>query len=169
MVGGEQVERAVEIHTTHGVIEGQLHVAPCLRTLDDLNLVAKNFVTVHAPKTRSGSILNNDGPLAINKHGILFVRELKQMAPRAGGSFGRFTKAALLLQVGGFDIHGFVHVPPGGQPLKRFDHDGHPFVSLTSVLVSGPDGELTTEFLAVNRAHVLTAQQSCVAEPALVE
>ena len=42
--------------------------------------------------------------------------------------------------------------------MKRLDQDTHAFISLTTVLVTGPDTEVMTPFLAVNRDFVTAAQ-----------
>jgi len=152
-------ERGVRIHTTAGRIEGNLKMAASVRTLDDLNLVARRLVTVHSAHAEESNWPFDSGKLSINKASILFVQELGTPAVQTGVSFGRFTRSAIRLRVGNYDLQGFVHVPPGGMAMKRLDQDNHPFVSLTSVLVSGPDGEFTTAFLAVNRSHIIAAQE----------
>ncbi len=55
-------------------------------------------------------------------------------------------------------MHGFVHVPPGGNPMTRLNQGEHAFVALTSASVIGPGEELATPFLAVNRGHILAAR-----------
>jgi hypothetical protein len=151
-------DRAIRVDTVDGAIEGWLRTGAKLRTLDDLNVVAKRFVTIYAPKSLTGSLQVGSGPLSINKDAILFVRELSPPPPRSGSRLGDFTRVPVQLRVKHFEIQGLVDVPPGGSPMKRLDQDTHPFVSLTSVLVAGPDGRATTPFLAVNRSHVTTAQ-----------
>jgi hypothetical protein len=151
-------DRAVRIDTVDGPIEGWLRVSAKLRTLDELNMVAKRFVTIHSPKTLTGSWQGGSGPLAINKGSVLFVRELSPPPPRSGSRLGDFTRAPVQLRVKNFEIQGLVDVPPGAGPIKRLDQDTHLFISLTSVLVTGPDGQATTPFVAVNRNHVMTAQ-----------
>lgn len=151
-------DRAVRIDTIEGPLEGYMRSGAMLRTLDDLNMVSKRFVTLHAPKSLTGAWQPGPAPLAINKDAILFVRELSAPPPIPGSQFGRFTRAPVRLRVRNFEIEGFVHVPPGGAAMKRLDQDNHPFISLTTVLVTGPDEPSTTPFLAVNRAHITTAQ-----------
>jgi hypothetical protein len=58
----------------------------------------------------------------------------------------------------GFEIEGFLAVPPSGSALKRLDHDRHDFIALTNVLLSGAEGAEALPFLAVNRRFVTTAQ-----------
>jgi len=155
----ERNERGVRIQTTAGRIEGNLRIATRLRTLDDLNLVSKRLVTMHSAHAEEANWPFDPGKVSINKASVLFVQELGTPTVQTGVSFGRFTRSAVRLRVGEFDIQGFVHVPPGGMAMKRLDQDNHPFVSLTSVLVSGPDGEFTAPFLAVNRSHIIAAQE----------
>ena len=155
----ERHERGVRIHTTAGRIEGNLKIAASLRTLDDLNLVAKRLVTLHSAHAEDANWPFDSGALSVNKDSILFMMELGSPAVQAGVQFGRFTRSPVRLRVGTYDVQGFVHVPPGGVAMKRLDQDNHPFVSLTSVLVSGPEGEFTAPFLAVNRSHIIAAQE----------
>lgn len=155
----EQNERGVRIQTTEGRIEGNLRIATRLRTLDDLNLVSKRLVTLYSAHAEETNWPFDPGQVSINKASVLFVQELGTPTVQTGVSFGRFTRSPVRLRVGAFDIQGFVHVPPGGMAMKRLDQDNHPFVSLTSVLVSGPDGEFTAPFLAVNRSHIIAAQE----------
>jgi len=159
VINQERHERGVRIQSTAGKIEGNLRIAASLRTLDDLNLVAKRLVTMHSAYAEDSDWNFDPGSLSINKASILFLQELGTPAVQAGSSFGRFTRSPVRLRVGSYDIQGFVHVPPGGVAMKRLDQDNHPFVSLTSVLVSGPDGEFTAPFLAVNRSHIIAAQE----------
>lgn len=150
-------ERAIRIQTADGAVDGLLLTSPGSRTLDDLN-VSRRFVTLHAPANAPEDWQLGSSPLAVSKRSILFVHELAPPPPRSGSRFGAFTRSAVHLRVGGFEIDGFVHVPPGGVPLKRLEQDGHDFVSLTSVLLCGLHAEQTLPFLAVNRCFVTTAQ-----------
>lgn len=166
MIREERQQRAVRIHTADGAIDGHLQVSPRSRTLDDLNVVSKQFVSLHAPGDLGSRWRSGCGPLAVSKSSILFLRELGT-PPVQRGEFGRFTRAPLLLRVGPYDVHGLVHVPWGGAPLKRLDQDGHCFIALTSVLVAQDEAEFTAPFLAVNRSHIRAARQ--VGEPVGVD
>ena len=75
------------------------------------------------------------------------------------GRFGSFTRSPIRLRVKDHEIEGFCHVPPDGAPMKRLEHGEHPFISLTTVLVTSPDGQSTAPFLAVNRTHILAVQE----------
>ena len=127
-------ERGVRITTTEGVVEGVLLMSARLRTLDDLNMVSKRFLMVQRPTSRTPSWQLGDGELAINKNSILFVEELSAPPPKGGGRFGTFTRAAMRLKLKQYEVEGFVHMPPGGQAMKRLDQGNHAFVSLTTVL-----------------------------------
>ena len=48
--------------------------------------------------------------------------------------------------------------------MKRLEHGEHPFISLTTVLVTGPDGESTAPFVAGNRAHISARQEVDLSE-----
>ena len=155
----EREERAIRIDTVDGPIEGCLHVSPKLRTLDDLNLVATRFVTVYSHSSPSNEWNFGSGPLAINRSSVLFVRELAPPPPRPNNRFCNFTRSPVRIRVKSYEIEGFCHVPPGGAPMKRLEHGEHPFISLTTVLVTGPDGQSTAPFVAVNREHISAVQE----------
>lgn len=70
------------------------------------------------------------------------------------------------MRVKDYEIEGFIHVPAGGAPMKRLEHGKHPFISLTTVLVTGPEGQSTAQFLAVNRAHISAVQEIDVGQGA---
>jgi hypothetical protein len=158
MTGGEQHQRAVRVQTVHGSLRGSLRLAAQLRTLDDLNVVAKSFVTLHDVEATEVFSFS-EGSISVNKSLILFVGEIATRQTQAGGQFGRFSRASIQLKVGPFDVQGFVHVPAGGVVMKRLDQSSHPFIALTSALVVGPDVEFTAPFLAVNRNQVVAAQE----------
>ena len=149
--------RPIRVVTVDDVLEGELQVGSGLRTLDDLNLVTQRFIMLHSPKSIRKCREFESGPVAINKNSILFVCELDEPAPLVDG-IDRFTCATVRLQLLQYEIEGFVHVPPGGAPLKRFDQERHPFVSLTSALVTEGDEGETAAFVAVNCIYVSTAQ-----------
>ncbi len=43
--------------------------------------------------------------------------------------------------------------------MKRLEHGEHPFIALTTVLLTGPDGQSTAPFLAVNRTQISAVQE----------
>jgi len=46
-----------------------------------------------------------------------------------------------------------------GSSLTRLNQSAHPFIALQSAIVVGPGADFSTSFLAINRAHVLSAQE----------
>ena len=164
----QRESRPVRFETVHGTVEGILEVSAILRTLDDLNVVAKHFVTVHRPQLAGSDWRFDEGALAINKQSILLVQELAEPASKSKKSFGgTFSRASVRLRVGHFDVEGFVHVPAGGDPMKRLNQQEHPFLALTSASVVGDETRTGVPFLAVNRSHILAAQELPTAAPVL--
>ena len=155
-------DRPVRIETIEGAVEGCLNIGPQIRTLDELNMSSKRFVTIYYPKSVTGEWNLGVGPLAVEKESILFVRELAAPAPGPVSSTFNFTRAAVHLRVNKYEVEGFLHVPPGGMVMKRLEQDNHRFLSVTTVLLTGPGEPATMSFLAVNRNFITTAQ---VAEP----
>jgi hypothetical protein len=149
--------RRVRIQTQQGEVEGWIAVAPSTRTLDDLNLITRDFIHVRPGSVRIEGWAHGAGTVAINKSTILYVIELSPLKPRTAPA-GRYERAPIVLAVGPYGVRGFVHVPPGGDPLARLNVGRHPFIALTSVSIVGPDRELATGFLAVQRQHVIAAQ-----------
>ena len=133
-------------------------VSEVLRTLDDLNLAAKAFLTVHSPVLEGTGWSFPGGPLSVNKGNILFLAELSEREGGQSEQFVDFTRAAVRLRVGAFDIEGFVHVPPRGDPMMRFNQDTHPFIAVTSGSVVGPDKQFEASFLAIKRSHIMAVQ-----------
>jgi len=152
-------ERRVRCQTINGVVEGSLLVSPRLRTLDDLNNVPSNFVTLYQPVAVETGWPLSGSPVAINKDSILFVTELTAFAGTGGMHPGDHTRSPITLQLSEHLLNGFVHLPPNGDPIVRLNQDTHPFLALTAASVLGPNGPFTAPFVAVNRVHVLVAQQ----------
>jgi hypothetical protein len=155
-----QQNRLIRIYTIHGSVEGYLHIGPQLRTLDTLNFTSKCFVRIHSAKSLTSAWTSGGGTLSVNKSSILFVRELSSPPVQLSGQPGGFTPGAVRMRVKDYELEGFVHVPPGGEAMMHLDRDDHPFVSLTTVLLSGPDEEVTTPFLAINREHIALAEET---------
>jgi len=151
-------ERSVRLYTPWALIEGALACPARMRTLDELN-VTTEFLSVRRPVTLRRSWEVAEENLAIHKSSILFVHECGPSPPLDGGDFGRFARASVRLKIDDFTVHGFVHVPPGGSPLKRFENQRHPFVALTSALIAGDQIEVVVPFLAVNRLRVAAIQE----------
>jgi hypothetical protein len=160
----ETHERQIRIRTEYEVIDGLIRTSPFLRTLDDLNVASRNFVTVYNAVLSSTEWSPEDGPLAVNRDSILFVMELSgpPILPSSRAALmgtDRHTRAAIRLRVGDYLVQGCVHVPHGGNALSRLYQASHPFVALTSVSATRQQADFTATFLAVNRAHILAAQE----------
>lgn len=168
---GQQFNRTIYIQTTLGAVEGTLASSVMLRLLDDLNVVARNFLTVHDPMILAGPWSSGDGPINLNKRSVLFVKEKAGCPPPIGNRrvSSRFTRAPIEMLLKEFRLQGYVHLPPGGDPLTRLNQLDSTFVALTSVSVIGPAEEFVTPFLAVNQAHVMSAQAISEPQPALVD
>jgi len=151
-------ERTVRIETLQGSIGGHLLISQLRRTLDELNMVARAFLTVHSSVLDGTGWSFPDGELSVNKNNILFLAELSESAGGQKEKFVDFTPAQVRLRVGTFDIEGFVHVPPHADPLQRLNQDAHLFIAVTSGSAVGPDTQFETPFLAVRRSHILAVQ-----------
>ena len=154
-------QRPVLIHASRGTLEGELGIGTALRTLDRLNLLHHAFVTIENPRVVAGDWSIEPGTLLLNTSCILFVVELssRRLGVCDAGEAARFSRSAVRLQVGDYEIQGFLHVPGKGRPLIRLKQDRHAFMAVTSASVVGPDTAFASSFLAVNRAHVLAAQE----------
>jgi hypothetical protein len=150
--------RRVRIETTHGPIEGSIRIGPRARTLDDLNQEARDFVILRDPELKTNGWSPGRQPLAISKATVLFVTEVSDFIPGGDVRGGEYTRASMTLVVGDFVIRGFVHLPPGGDPLLRLNQQHRSFLALTSASVVGPHAQFAAGFIAVNRSHVSTAQ-----------
>jgi len=153
------VERQVSIETERGTVEGSLFISPMLRTLDDLNM-DRAFLTLQAKDCHVSEWSLRRGELLLSKTTILTMRELGPPPDMSAGRpmGARFARASVRLQVGSFQIEGFVHVPPGGSMTARLNQAGPQFLSITSASVVGPTSQFAAPFLAVNRKHILAAQ-----------
>jgi hypothetical protein len=147
-----QVERPVQIQTNRERLSGSLQSTPHQRTLDDLNVGSRQFIVLWESAREAGM----PSPVAIAKSSILFVWEAGEPPAVPHESVGRFTRSSVQIRVGEFDIAGFIHVPPGGDVLQRVLGATHPFLSVTSASVVGPDGEFAAGFLAINMKHIET-------------
>jgi hypothetical protein len=97
----------------------------------------------------------------VNTASILFVIERTSFKRKSGKRVeaARFNRAAVHLCVGEYEIQGFLHVPGRGDVLTRLNRDKYSFIALTSASVVGPDSEFAAPFLAVNRDHIMAAQE----------
>jgi hypothetical protein len=159
-----RVVRPVRIFAESLVFDGLLNVSLGARTLDELNSSARTFLTLATPRLISGSWELSDAPVAINKKSVLLVLEIPALGVTLGRTdeepeLRRFGRAAIRLRVGGYAVEGYIHTGPGGSGLMRLNPDAHPFFALQSAVVVGPEADFSMAFLAVNRAHVLSAQE----------
>jgi len=154
-------ERKLRVQTTRGCIEGRMQTSPVVRTLDDLNVVARNFVTLHGARALSGEWSLEGGPVALAKSSILYVCEVDEPAPQSRiiKEGARLFRSPILLWLAEFSIRGFLHVPAGGSAMARLNQQSHAFIAVTSCSVVGPDTELAVPFLAVNREQVIAAEE----------
>ena len=161
-------ERVLHIQSLQGTVEGTLRTSPSLRTLDDLNLVARNFVTLQGPSVDGERWGDSQTRMALSKASILFVVEDAETASPRSIDPETYRRAPLRLRIADFDVQGFLHVPHGGDPMQRLNQDGHPFVALTSASVVGPGVEMAVPFLAVYRQRIALAVELPTREPEAV-
>lgn len=159
-----RVIRPVRLFTAELVLDGLLHISLGARTLDELNLTARSFLTLFSPRFAGVPATPDDNQMLVNKASILMALEI----PDLGASLERSAeeveirshgRAALRLSLGPFGIEAYVHVGPGGDALLRLNQAAHPFTALQHATVTGGGQNFSTPFLAVNRGHVLWAQE----------
>lgn len=161
-------ERKLRVQTTRGCLEGRIQTSPVVRTLDDLNVVARNFLTLFGPRALSGEWSLENGAVAVAKSAILYVCELDEPAPqsRVIKEGTRLYRSPIRLWLAEYSIRGFLHVPAGGSAMARLNQQSHAFIAVTSTSVVGPETELAVPFLAVNREHIIAAEEMRQDEPA---
>jgi hypothetical protein len=153
--------RALRVRTTFGDVDGWLQTSPILRTLDDLNATGRDFLVLCEPGGDVRNVQFRGGRLAVNKSSILFVSE-KETFTRPNSAVpvdaGLFSRAAIALWIGDYQVSGFVHVPRGAAALRRLNQLSDAFIAVTSASVTGPDFEQNLPFVAVNRARILAVE-----------
>ena len=159
-----RVIRPVRIATELLTFDGLMNVSLGARTLDELNLTARAFLTLTSPLLVTGSWTLDEAPLIVNKASVLFVLEIPEIGATLGRGeddpeLRRFARAAVRLRVREYAVEGYVHTGPGGSALTRLNQSAHPFIALQSATVIGPGMDFSTPFLAVNRVQVLSAQE----------
>ncbi len=159
-----RVVRPVRIVTEQLTFDGLLNISLGARTLDELNLSARTFLTLSNPLLVSGAWELSEGSAAINKSSVLFVLEIPDLGAQLTRSdedpeLRRFGRAAVRMRVRDYTIEGYIHVGPGGNSLLRLNQAAHPFIALQSAAVTGPGMDFNTPFLAVNRPQILSAQE----------
>ena len=159
-----RIVRPVRIVTDNLTFDGLLNITLGARTLDELNLTSRTFLVLSNPILQSGAWNMDEGSVVINKSFIVFVLEIPDLGAKLGGvaeepEMRRFARAALRLRTRDHAMEGYVHSGPGSSSLARLNQATHPFIALQSVTVKGPGGEFAAPFLAVNRAHIVSAQE----------
>ncbi len=156
-------QRMVRIFTERAAYDGLLTLLG--RTLDELNAPSRIFLLLDSPSVAHGDAIVNSSQLAINKSSILFAMECDGPAAVPADLYSyldrrRQTHSVLSLSARDFMIEGSVHILESGNAMMRIYQPGHPFIALTAASIVGPGIELATPFLAVNRNHVLSAQET---------
>jgi len=159
-----RIVRPVRIVTDNLTFDGLLNISLGARTLDELNLTSRPFLVLSNPVLQSGTWDMDEGSVVINKSFIAFVLEIPDLGAALAKvaeepEMRRFARAALRLRTRDHAIEGYVHSGPGSSSLVRLNQATHPFIALQSATVKGPGGEFGTPFLAVNRAHIVSAQE----------
>lgn len=157
-------ERRLRLVTPHGHIDGALRANPAVSTLHHLNVLSasSDFVVVHAPIEADERLQLDDGDLAVAVSSIVLVQELTERRPTPGDpvAAAQFLRSPIRLRVGDYALEGFIHHPPGVDPIARVNSDRHPFFAMSSVSVIGPHLQTSAGFLAVKRSEVLLVQES---------
>jgi hypothetical protein len=154
--------RRLRLVTRHGHVDGDVLINSRVATLRYLNVTAatQNFIVMSAPIEPSEGWNIVDGALALAVDSLLFVQELTVCAPfpsdRAAAAM--YERCAIRLAVGDYAVEGYLHMPPGGNPISRLNQNTHPFFALSSVSVIGPETQFAAPFLAVKRSEVIALQ-----------
>ena len=159
-----RVIRPVRLFAHDVVLDGLLNISLGGRTLDELNLAARGFLTLTSPRLVAGSRNLDGAPVLVSKNATMLVLEIPDLGATLGGaaqeveirSHGR---AAVRLSLGTMVIEGYVHVGPGADALLRLNQATHPFIAIQHASVTGEGQEFSAPFLAVNRSHILWAQE----------
>jgi hypothetical protein len=161
-------ERRLRIQTVHGAIEGSLPVGEGASTMHRLNVVAatQKFLRLEPPVVCTPDCVFRDGSLSVVLDSIVFVTEVAACVPvpREPHAAARFRRARVMLLLRDYVVEGFVHVPPGGDPIVRLNQDRHKFIALTAVTVRTAENEFSVPFLALNSSELLAVQEVEVEE-----
>ena len=154
--------RRLRLVTRHGHVDGSVPVNPRVATLRYLNITAatQHFIVMSPPIEPSAGWNVADGALAMTIDSLLFVQELTDCAPfpsdRAAAAL--YERCAIRLSVGDYAVEGYLHMPPGSNPISRLNQNNHPFFALSAVSVVGPDTQFAAPFLAIKRSEVIALQ-----------
>ena len=160
--GGD--ERRLRLITPHGHIDGTLRTNRGVSTLHYLNVLSSSndFVVVHEPVEADSRLMLDRSDVAVAVDSVLLVQELTERKPTPGdpAAAARYQRSPVRLRVGDYSLEGFIHHPPGVDPISRVNTDRQPFFAMSSVSVMGPHLQTSAAFLAVRRSEVLLVQQS---------
>src|SRR5260221_8511368 len=138
-----RVMRPVRVCAREVTLDGLLSVTLGTRTLDEMNLSARAFVTLFAPLIQRGDWpLLHESAISINKASILFVLELPDLGAqlesgKAEPEVRHFARSMLRLRVADYTVEGYVHTLHGGDALARLNLGGHPFLAMSPATITG--------------------------------
>lgn len=158
MPQGTRTDRPIRLFTASGLVQGTLRISGMLRTLDDLNIASRSFIQVHDVDRTPEDWKIRSGSIAVRRSEVLFAVENGDSTRKSGRAGAGFSRAPMRILVGDYDIEGFVHVPPGGEPMTRILQHAPAFLALTSASVSHADRQFAVDFIAVNRGAIRVAQ-----------
>ena len=72
---------------------------------------------------------------------------------------GRDTGRAAFQLTNGAEVQGTVLLPSGGDILELLNLPGGPYIAVTDARVSSAIGTRTFSFIAVNKAHIVSARE----------
>ena len=153
--------RRLRLVTRHGHVDGSVLANPRVATLRYLNITSatQHFIVISPPIEPSAGWNIVDGALAIAIDSLLFVQELTALAfPSDRAAAALYERCAIRLSVGEFAVEGYLHMPPGSNPISRLNQNSHPFFALSAVSVIGPDTQFAAPFLAIKRSEVIALQ-----------
>jgi len=153
--------RRLRLVTRQGHVDGNALVNPRIATLRYLNVTAatQNFIVMTPPIEPSEGWHIADGALAMSIDSLLFVQELTQCKyPSDRAAAALYERCAIRLSVGEYAVEGYLHMPPGSNPISRLNQNNHPFFALSAVSVIGPNTQFAAPFLAIKRTEVIALQ-----------
>jgi hypothetical protein len=159
-----RVLRPIRVYMDRMTLDGLLNVYLGWRTQDELNSVGRPTLTLESPQVVAGEWNLDEGPIVINKSSILFATEI----PDVGATLSRepippqeerFDYSAIRLNLGAFDAEGYVYTSQGVSAVGRLSLASHTFIALRGASIVGPDVDVVLPFVAINRFHVVVAQE----------